>query len=151
MGPAVPEPVHSDSAPLPVPPLPPVRPAVVGPPTRVARPSAVASAHLPSGLVGQLDPLRFDRMPVRLDHPPADAVTADSATADSATAGVTAADSAAADPAAPVPTGAESARSAAPAPDLDALAGQLYERIRGRLRQELLIDRERSGLLTDLT
>ncbi|MEO6797943.1 MAG: hypothetical protein ABI401_05990 [Candidatus Dormibacter sp.] len=33
---------------------------------------------------------------------------------------------------------------------IDALAGQLYERIRMRLKSELLVDRERAGLLTDL-
>ncbi|HEY9288994.1 MAG TPA: hypothetical protein VIT43_13335 [Candidatus Dormibacteraeota bacterium] len=34
--------------------------------------------------------------------------------------------------------------------DLDALATKLYDRIRVKLRHELLIDRERAGLLTDL-
>lgn len=34
--------------------------------------------------------------------------------------------------------------------EMDALAGKLYERIRCRLKSELLIDRERAGLLTDL-
>jgi hypothetical protein len=33
---------------------------------------------------------------------------------------------------------------------LDELAGKLYDRIRARLRDELLIDRERAGLLTDV-
>jgi len=33
--------------------------------------------------------------------------------------------------------------------DMDLLAGKLYDRIRGRLKTELLIDRERAGLLTD--
>lgn len=33
--------------------------------------------------------------------------------------------------------------------DMDELAGKLYDRIRGRLRTELLVDRERAGLLTD--
>jgi hypothetical protein len=37
-----------------------------------------------------------------------------------------------------------------PAHDADTMADELYDRIRGRLRQELLIDRERSLLLTDL-
>ncbi len=37
-----------------------------------------------------------------------------------------------------------------PAHDADAMADELYDRIRGRLRQELLIDRERNLLLTDL-
>lgn len=37
-----------------------------------------------------------------------------------------------------------------PANDASAMSDELYERIRGRLRQELLIDRERSLLLTDL-
>jgi hypothetical protein len=32
---------------------------------------------------------------------------------------------------------------------MDLLAGKLYDRIRGRLKTELLIDRERAGLLTD--
>jgi hypothetical protein len=35
--------------------------------------------------------------------------------------------------------------------DLDALAGKLYDRIRVRLKQELRLDRERSGYLTDLS
>ena len=34
--------------------------------------------------------------------------------------------------------------------DMDELAGKLYDRIRGRLKSELLVDRERAGLLTDL-
>lgn len=34
--------------------------------------------------------------------------------------------------------------------DLDELAGKLYDRIRSRLRGELLFDRERAGLLIDL-
>jgi len=33
--------------------------------------------------------------------------------------------------------------------DLDQLAGRLYDRIRSRLRSELLVDRERAGVLTD--
>jgi hypothetical protein len=33
---------------------------------------------------------------------------------------------------------------------LDELAGRLYDRIRGRIRQELLVDRERSGRLANL-
>ena len=33
---------------------------------------------------------------------------------------------------------------------MDALAGKLYDRIRNRLKSELLVDRERAGLLTDL-
>jgi hypothetical protein len=33
--------------------------------------------------------------------------------------------------------------------DMDELAGKLYDRIRGKLRTELLVDRERAGLLTD--
>ena len=33
--------------------------------------------------------------------------------------------------------------------DLDELSGRLYDRLRSRLRLELLVDRERSGLLTD--
>ena len=35
------------------------------------------------------------------------------------------------------------------AADLDALAQSLYERIRTRLRRELLDDRERAGFLLD--
>ena len=35
--------------------------------------------------------------------------------------------------------------------ELDELARRLYDRLRSRLRQELLVDRERSGLLSDLT
>jgi len=38
----------------------------------------------------------------------------------------------------------------APEPDMDELAGKLYDRIRTRLKTELLIDRERAGFLTDL-
>jgi len=34
--------------------------------------------------------------------------------------------------------------------ELDDLARQLYERLRSRLRHELLVDRERAGLITDL-
>jgi hypothetical protein len=35
-------------------------------------------------------------------------------------------------------------------PDMDELAGKLYDKIRNRLKSELLVDRERAGLLTDL-
>jgi hypothetical protein len=35
--------------------------------------------------------------------------------------------------------------------DVDALAARLYERLRHRLRRELLDDRERAGLLLDRT
>lgn len=34
--------------------------------------------------------------------------------------------------------------------ELDVLAGRLYDHIAGRLRRELRMDRERTGLLTDL-
>ena len=34
--------------------------------------------------------------------------------------------------------------------DMDELAGKLYDRIRTRLKTELLVDRERAGFLTDL-
>jgi hypothetical protein len=34
--------------------------------------------------------------------------------------------------------------------ELDDLARHLYDRLRSRLRQELLVDRERAGLITDL-
>lgn len=53
-------------------------------------------------------------------------------------------------------TGAASSSATAPASaahadeNLDALAGKLYDRIRNRLKSELLLDRERAGLLTDL-
>lgn len=42
--------------------------------------------------------------------------------------------------------------TAAPPSDqqLDDLAGKLYDRFRARFRMELLIDRERAGLITDL-
>jgi hypothetical protein len=33
--------------------------------------------------------------------------------------------------------------------DLETLAARLYDRLRSRIRMELLIDRERAGLLTD--
>ena len=42
------------------------------------------------------------------------------------------------------------ASSHTPEADLDALAGRLYDRIRSRLKTELLVDRERAGFLTDL-
>jgi hypothetical protein len=38
----------------------------------------------------------------------------------------------------------------APETDMDELAGKLYDKIRTRLKSELLVDRERAGLLTDL-
>jgi hypothetical protein len=44
---------------------------------------------------------------------------------------------------------AGAAPTAAAPPDLDELARQLYDRIRGQLRRELLLDRERAGYLTD--
>ena len=34
--------------------------------------------------------------------------------------------------------------------ELDELAHQLYDRFRSRIRAELLVDRERAGLVTDL-
>jgi len=34
--------------------------------------------------------------------------------------------------------------------ELDELARRLYDRIRGRLKAELHLDRERAGLVTDL-
>jgi hypothetical protein len=34
--------------------------------------------------------------------------------------------------------------------DMDELANKLYDRIRTRLKSELLVDRERAGFLTDL-
>ena len=34
--------------------------------------------------------------------------------------------------------------------DMDELAGKLYDKIRARLKSELLVDRERAGFLTDL-
>ena len=34
--------------------------------------------------------------------------------------------------------------------DIDELARKLYDRIRTRLKSELLVDRERAGFLTDL-
>jgi hypothetical protein len=37
-----------------------------------------------------------------------------------------------------------------PETDMDELAGKLYDKIRNRLKSELLVDRERAGLLTDL-
>jgi hypothetical protein len=46
---------------------------------------------------------------------------------------------------------ASSLGSHAPAEtDMDELAGKLYDRIRSRLKNELLVDRERAGFLTDL-
>ena len=54
----------------------------------------------------------------------------------------------------PAVSAAASSAAAAAAPgdsekDMDELAGKLYDRLRSRLRSELLIDRERAGLLTD--
>jgi hypothetical protein len=37
-----------------------------------------------------------------------------------------------------------------PETDMDELAGKLYDKIRNRLKAELLVDRERAGFLTDL-
>ncbi|TMD88272.1 MAG: hypothetical protein E6I78_01260 [Chloroflexi bacterium] len=37
-----------------------------------------------------------------------------------------------------------------PETDMDELAGKLYDKIRNRLKSELLVDRERAGFLTDL-
>lgn len=45
---------------------------------------------------------------------------------------------------------AATAEPAAQDEAMDALAGKLYDRIRSRLKSELLVDRERAGLLTDL-
>jgi hypothetical protein len=45
---------------------------------------------------------------------------------------------------------AAAAEPAAQDEAMDALAGKLYDRIRSRLKSELLVDRERAGLLTDL-
>jgi hypothetical protein len=50
----------------------------------------------------------------------------------------------------PVESPLEHASGATTESEMDALAGRLYERIRGRLKSELLVDRERAGLLTDL-
>ena len=47
-------------------------------------------------------------------------------------------------------TASSSGHQAAAEPDMDELAGKLYDRIRTRLKTELLIDRERAGFLTDL-
>jgi hypothetical protein len=38
----------------------------------------------------------------------------------------------------------------APETNIDELAGKLYDKIRTRLKSELLVDRERAGFLTDL-
>jgi hypothetical protein len=50
------------------------------------------------------------------------------------------------------PTGTPGAGGAGPTsgPELDALAARLYERIRLRLRRELIADRERAGVLVDM-
>src|SRR5438067_11822927 len=47
-------------------------------------------------------------------------------------------------------TASSSGHQPAAEPDMDQLAGKLYDRIRTRLKTELLIDRERAGFLTDL-
>jgi hypothetical protein len=57
--------------------------------------------------------------------------------------------------AAPAPDTAPAAASGPPAgaqspESMDELAGRIYDRIRMRFRDELLIDRERAGLLTDV-
>lgn len=52
--------------------------------------------------------------------------------------------------ASPAPVGHPAAGSTAQAEaDIEALAGRLYERLRSRLRRELLDDRERAGLVLD--
>lgn len=51
----------------------------------------------------------------------------------------------ASEPAVAAPTGPHQAET-----DMDELAGKLYDRIRSRLKTELLVDRERAGFLTDL-
>ena len=54
---------------------------------------------------------------------------------------------------APSAAGAAGAHGGGAAPsegELDDLAVRLYDRLRSRLRLELLIDRERAGLITDL-
>jgi hypothetical protein len=53
-------------------------------------------------------------------------------------------------PAAPASGGAPGAAGPTSGPELDALAARLYERIRLRLRRELLADRERAGVLVDM-
>jgi hypothetical protein len=57
-----------------------------------------------------------------------------------------------AEPVAAVTAGAAAAGGSMPRSeeDLDVLAGRLYDHIAGRLRRELRVDRERTGLLTDL-
>jgi hypothetical protein len=59
-----------------------------------------------------------------------------------------------AEEASPAPAAAAAAAPSAAAGEspaaLDELAGRLYDRIRARLRDELLIDRERAGMLTDV-
>ena len=47
------------------------------------------------------------------------------------------------------PTAPKSARPSSDA-ELEELAGQLYGRISRRLRRELLVDRERAGVMVDL-
>ena len=46
--------------------------------------------------------------------------------------------------------GSVAASHQAPEADMDELAGKLYDKIRTRLKSELLVDRERAGFLTDL-
>jgi hypothetical protein len=48
------------------------------------------------------------------------------------------------------PGGAGAAAGGRSDRELDMLAHQLYDRLRSQLRHELLIDRERAGLITDL-
>jgi hypothetical protein len=49
-----------------------------------------------------------------------------------------------------VGSGSVLAGHTAPGTDIDELAGKLYDKIRTRLKSELLVDRERAGFLTDL-
>jgi hypothetical protein len=66
-------------------------------------------------------------------------------------AGVQRATDSSAAPANPATGGAPGAAGGpASGPELDALAARLYDRIRLRLRRELLADRERAGVLVDM-
>jgi hypothetical protein len=117
------------------------------------------SGLLPSVAAGQpVAPSAGDAPPATVLRAVADPAlgspdAADPGIAASSEAGVQRAAGDAAPAAGPAPAGtAGSAGASGPTsgPELDALAARLYERIRLRLRRELLADRERAGVLVDM-
>ena len=101
-------------------------------------------------------PMRTVAAPARAPAAPAPPVTADAAPPvvqrAPAPAEVAETPPSTAAPVAAVTAGAAAAGGSMPRSeeDLDVLAGRLYDHIAGRLRRELRVDRERTGLLTDL-